>query len=76
MQKSTCCRHNVPSETLITKILFLGDSMYLTDLTDTNESKKKLTNLYKEVCKGLFGAGTTFLKIEINERFITFRTET
>lgn len=45
------------------KILFLGDSMYL---TDTNESKKKLTNLYNEVCKGPFGAGTTLLKIKIN----------
>ncbi|MCZ0875294.1 Na-translocating system protein MpsC family protein [Peribacillus sp. AS_2] len=44
-------------------------------LTDTNESKKKLTNLYNEVCKGLFGAGTTLLKIEIDERFITFRTK-
>jgi hypothetical protein len=27
------------------------------------------------VCKGLFGAGTTLLKIEIHERFITFRTK-
>ncbi|PJN91814.1 DUF2294 domain-containing protein [Bacillus sp. mrc49] len=44
-------------------------------LTDSNEIKKKLTIIYNEVCKGLFGAGTTLLKIEIDDKFITFRTK-
>ncbi|MFD9628775.1 DUF2294 domain-containing protein [Peribacillus muralis] len=44
-------------------------------LTDSNEMKKKLTIIYNEVCKGLFGAGTTLLKIEIADQFITFRTK-
>ncbi|MGE6376924.1 DUF2294 domain-containing protein [Peribacillus muralis] len=44
-------------------------------LIDSNETKKKLTIIYNEVCKGLFGAGTTLLKIEIDDQFITFRTK-
>lgn len=44
-------------------------------LLDSSENKKKLTQIYNEICKQLFGAGTILLKVEIDERFLTFRSK-
>lgn len=52
--------------------ILCGDPMYL---SDSAENKKKLSHIYNEVCKSLFGAGTTLLKVGIDDRFITFRSQ-
>ncbi|USG65586.1 DUF2294 domain-containing protein [Brevibacillus ruminantium] len=42
-------------------------------LLDSNESKKKLSHIYNEISKELFGFGTTLLRVEIDKQIITFQ---
>jgi hypothetical protein len=49
-----------------------GDPM---TLTDSNEYKKKLCNLYNEISKELFGFGTTLLKASIDQNMITIHAK-
>ncbi|MCR6109991.1 DUF2294 domain-containing protein [Bacillus sp. A301a_S52] len=39
------------------------------------EQKKTLAHIYNTVSKELFGAGTTFLKVSINDNVITFQAK-
>lgn len=44
-------------------------------VTDSNETKKKLSHLYNEISKELFGFGTTLLKVSIDQNIITFHAK-
>lgn len=46
-----------------------GDVM---TIQDTNESKKRLSAIYNEIAKELFGFGTTLLRVTIDNQIITF----
>jgi len=41
-------------------------------LLDTNEIRKKLSAIYNEIAKELFGFGTTLLRVTIENQMITF----
>ncbi|QHZ54436.1 DUF2294 domain-containing protein [Brevibacillus sp. NSP2.1] len=49
-----------------------GDVM---SLTDTNETRKKLSAIYNEIAKELFGFGTTLLRVTIENQLITFHAK-
>ncbi|CAG7610485.1 hypothetical protein PAESOLCIP111_01247 [Paenibacillus solanacearum] len=40
-------------------------------LIDSNENRKKLSHIYNEIAKELFGFGTTMLKVFIDSQMIT-----
>ncbi len=40
-------------------------------LLDSNESKKRISHIYNEISKELFGFGTTLLRISIEENHVT-----
>lgn len=42
---------------------------------DVNETKKKLSHLYNDVSKELFGFGTSLLKVTIENNLITFQAK-
>lgn len=44
-------------------------------LLDSNESRKKLSHLYNEIAKELFGFGTTLLRVTIENQMITFQAK-
>lgn len=44
-------------------------------LTDSNEMKKVLSHIYNGVSKELFGVGTTFLKVTIENNVITLQAK-
>lgn len=46
-----------------------GDTM---TIQDTSESRKKLSHIYNEIAKELFGFGTTLLRVAIENNIITF----
>ncbi|WP_289138001.1 Na-translocating system protein MpsC family protein [uncultured Brevibacillus sp.] len=41
-------------------------------LLDTNEIRKRLSAIYNEIAKELFGFGTTLLRVTIENQMITF----
>lgn len=55
---------------LITAIA--GDDM---TLVDSNETRKKLSAIYNEIAKELFGFGTTLLRVTIENQMITFQAK-
>ncbi|GGG88762.1 MULTISPECIES: Na-translocating system protein MpsC family protein [Paenibacillus] len=44
-------------------------------LIDSNENRKKLSHIYNEVAKELFGFGTTMLKVSMNHQMITIQAK-
>lgn len=40
-------------------------------LIDSNENRKKLSHIYNEIAKELFGFGTTMLKVSIDHNIVT-----
>ncbi|WP_185907925.1 DUF2294 domain-containing protein [Psychrobacillus soli] len=42
---------------------------------DVNETKKKLSHLYNDLSKELFGFGTSLLKVTIENNVITFQAK-
>lgn len=44
-------------------------------LLDSNESRKKLSHIYNEIAKELFGFGTTILRVTIENNIITFHAK-
>jgi hypothetical protein len=49
-----------------------GDLM---PLIDSTENRKKLSHIYNEVAKELFGVGTTMLKVSVNDSIITIQAK-
>ncbi|UKL00990.1 DUF2294 domain-containing protein [Brevibacillus brevis] len=49
-----------------------GDDM---TLVDSNETRKKLSAIYNEIAKELFGFGTTLLRVTIENQMITFQAK-
>ncbi|MDO7908627.1 Na-translocating system protein MpsC family protein [Paenibacillus sp. JX-17] len=39
---------------------------------DSNETKKKMCQIYNEISKELFGFGTTLLRVSIDQNIVTF----
>ncbi|NTU21473.1 DUF2294 domain-containing protein [Brevibacillus sp. HB1.2] len=50
----------------------VGDDM---TLVDSNETRKKLSAIYNEIAKELFGFGTTLLRVTIENQMITFQAK-
>lgn len=44
-------------------------------LENSNEIKKKLSHMYNDVSKELFGVGTTLLKVSIDQNIITIQAK-
>ncbi|TBL80165.1 DUF2294 domain-containing protein [Paenibacillus thalictri] len=44
-------------------------------LIDSNENRKKLSHIYNEIAKELFGFGTTMLKVSIDHNIITIHAK-
>jgi hypothetical protein len=44
-------------------------------LLDSNESKRKLSHIYNEISKELFGFGTTLLRVAVENNIITFHAK-
>ncbi|WP_205669494.1 Na-translocating system protein MpsC family protein [Brevibacillus formosus] len=44
-------------------------------LVDSNETRKKLSAIYNEIAKELFGFGTTLLRVTIENQMITFQAK-
>ncbi|MCL6573645.1 MAG: DUF2294 domain-containing protein [Bacillus sp. (in: Bacteria)] len=42
---------------------------------DSNETKKFIAQLYNEISKELFGVGTTFLKVIVDQNIITIHAK-
>lgn len=49
-----------------------GDDM---TFVDSNETRKKLSAIYNEIAKELFGFGTTLLRVTIENQMITFQAK-
>ncbi|TQR34985.1 DUF2294 domain-containing protein [Brevibacillus brevis] len=49
-----------------------GDDM---TLVDSNETRKKLSAIYNEIAKELFGFGTTLLRVTLENQMITFQAK-
>lgn len=54
------------------KSYLAGDVM---TIQDNSESRKKLSHLYNEIAKELFGFGTTLLRVTIDGNLITFQAK-
>jgi hypothetical protein len=71
----------IKSEILcIIKLVFINGSIIAPEgdpmpLTDSNENRKQLCQLYNEISKELFGFGTTLLRASIDQNIITIQAK-